>query len=802
MKRLLSFLISMAIVLGTLPAVIVSAEVTSLNGSGTETSPYEISTAEELAFAVDMINNTDANTAQFKLLADIDYGEQEWEPIGSTSRSFKGVFDGNGKKITSLKVTCLDTEKTTFIYPRIGIFGKIEGAKVKNLGVDHFMVAVQNHYYYPNGANDSTKFKTSNIGGFVSEADNSVFENCYISNSSVRNLRRDCSDGGVAGFAAIASGSTSFKNCYVYNVDLCSGYGAPQAGFISDIVSDAVKFENCYTADVKIDTTDASNLDHVSATYGFGYKRGTVDPTVINSYTTLADDEDKDGDYPDRTNTPTHAYTAAQSLLAETSDKNEIIAGLITNDADTVYKTDENINGGYPYIDYTFASMPDPDEVDCTTDLAAITIESRVSSSFSVPTRGENGTSIEWASDDESAIVISDGTATVICDPNSEKTVKLTVAVSKGEFSVSKEITVVVEKLKYIKAGEKQSVTNPDGTVTVTLDVDYNGISGKYRTLTYMAVITDSTGKILQRVKDDVEVGTAEADTASFEVTHPAVAENETVNYYLWGDGNISLLDNKPSAIKDFEAKSKVKGIALSWAQSYDDSGAPVKYKIYRDDKPEEPIATVMTNTYIAAGSDTESYSYKVVPVDTAKKEGESKETAPMKLRQMFYNKPDSSWGINKTSGGVGDSYYEVIDVLIDGVETKIYVTDTTERDRMIYFARADAIKGNDAVPRTERNLTFVVYYLDNSTEPLQFIYNSAIPEGAQDSWQIARKEIAIPRFNDGFWKEKVIHVTDAELRNSDKTGEAEFGVMARKGTPKDETQVKEIRFCKTSDYE
>ena len=797
MKRLLSFLISMAIVLGTLPAVIVSAEVTSLNGSGTETSPYEISTAEELAFAVDMINNTDANTAHFKLLADIDYGEQEWEPIGSTSRPFKGVFDGNGKKITSLNVTCLDTEKTTFIYPKIGIFGKIERAKVKNLGVDDFTVAVKNHDYYPNGANDSTKFRTSNIGGFVSEADNSVFENCYISNSSVRNLRRDCFDGGVAGFAAKASGLTSFKNCYVYNVDLCSGYGAPQAGFISNIVSAVVKFENCYTADVEIVTEGASHLDHVSATYGFGYRSCTSDPTVINSYTTLEDNEDVDADYPDN-KTPTHAYTAAQSLLAETSDKNEIVSALVdATDEYCAWTVDESVNNGYPY--HTFTEIPNPDRDAVEADLAAITIESRVSSSFSVPTSGENGTSIEWASDDESAIVISDGTAIVICDPDSEKTVKLTVAVSKGEFSLSKEITVVVEKLKYIKAGEKQSVTNPDGTVTVTIDVNYSGISGKYRTLTYMAVITDSTGKILQRVKKDVGVGTAEAGTASFEVTHRAVAENETVNYYLWGDGNISLLDNKPSAIKDFEAKSKVTSITLSWAQSYDDSGAPVKYKIYRNGTLYD---TVMTNTYIAAGSDTESYSYKVVPVDTANKAGESKETAPMKLRQMFYNKPDSSWGINKTSGGVGDSYYEVIDVLIDGVETKVYVTDTTERDRMIYFARADAIKGNDAVPRTERNLTFVVYYLDNSTKPLQFIYNSEIPEGAQDSWQIARKEIAIPRVNDGFWKEKVIHVTDAELRNSEKTGEAEFGVMASKGTPKDETQVKEIRFCKTSDYE
>ncbi|MBR0359960.1 MAG: hypothetical protein IIX21_02480, partial [Clostridia bacterium] len=42
MKRLLSFLISMAIVLGTLPAVVVSAEETSLNGSGTPTELPEI----------------------------------------------------------------------------------------------------------------------------------------------------------------------------------------------------------------------------------------------------------------------------------------------------------------------------------------------------------------------------------------------------------------------------------------------------------------------------------------------------------------------------------------------------------------------------------------------------------------------------------------------------------------------------------------------------------------------------------------------------------------------------------------
>ena len=44
--------------------------------------------------------------------------------------------------------------------------------------------------------------------------------------------------------------------------------------------------------------------------------------------------------------------------------------------------------------------------------------------------------------------------------------------------------------------------------------------------------------------------------------------------------------------------------------------------------------------------------------------------------------------------------------------------------------------------------------------------------------------------------------VTDAQLRNSGQTGGAEFGVMESKVIPNDETQLREIRMCKTSDYE
>ncbi|MDD2972145.1 MAG: carbohydrate-binding domain-containing protein, partial [Lachnospiraceae bacterium] len=83
-------------------------------GEGTEASPYEISTAKELADLAAAVNNGKADyiSAHYKLMNNLDLsGIASWTPIGTyvignaeATKPFKGTFDGNGKTIRNLKI--------------------------------------------------------------------------------------------------------------------------------------------------------------------------------------------------------------------------------------------------------------------------------------------------------------------------------------------------------------------------------------------------------------------------------------------------------------------------------------------------------------------------------------------------------------------------------------------------------------------------------------------------------------------------------------------------------------------------
>lgn len=74
-------------------------------GDGSQSKPYQIATAEELANLAKMVNGgeTDENT-YFELAASIDLGGKEWTPIGTKDNQFTGNFSGNGKTIRNLTV--------------------------------------------------------------------------------------------------------------------------------------------------------------------------------------------------------------------------------------------------------------------------------------------------------------------------------------------------------------------------------------------------------------------------------------------------------------------------------------------------------------------------------------------------------------------------------------------------------------------------------------------------------------------------------------------------------------------------
>ncbi len=74
-------------------------------GDGSQSMPYQISTAGELANLAKMVNDgkTDENT-YFELTADIDLGGKEWTPIGTKDNQFAGKFSGKGNTIRNLTV--------------------------------------------------------------------------------------------------------------------------------------------------------------------------------------------------------------------------------------------------------------------------------------------------------------------------------------------------------------------------------------------------------------------------------------------------------------------------------------------------------------------------------------------------------------------------------------------------------------------------------------------------------------------------------------------------------------------------
>lgn len=119
-------------------------------GAGTKLSPYIILTAEQLARLSFVVNSSDKaySGKYFKLGADILLNKgavidekgalvadstklHKWTPIGNSSVSFDGNFDGNGHTVSGMFINTTSTHN--------GLFGNSQGT-VQNLTVDNSWV--------------------------------------------------------------------------------------------------------------------------------------------------------------------------------------------------------------------------------------------------------------------------------------------------------------------------------------------------------------------------------------------------------------------------------------------------------------------------------------------------------------------------------------------------------------------------------------------------------------------------------------------------------------------------------------
>ena len=163
-------------------------------GNGSVDKPYEISTAAELAWFRDYVNNEsqyvsatlteDIDLSEFCHAADAATNTEElsWDPIGN-GRMYCGTFDGNGKTIRNLYIN------STIMYK--GFFGYANSGSIKNITFDN--AKVKNTHY--NGT------------GILTGA----FEKCTIEN--IKTLA-NCSVEGTYNTGGIAgTGTGNISNC-------------------------------------------------------------------------------------------------------------------------------------------------------------------------------------------------------------------------------------------------------------------------------------------------------------------------------------------------------------------------------------------------------------------------------------------------------------------------------------------------------------------------------------------------------------------------------------------------------------
>ncbi len=101
-------------------------------GTGSETDPYQIATAAQLAYLGTEDVLGDSADKFYKLTSDIDLVEMPWVGIGNSSASFKGTFDGDDHTVKGLVMVNEEVSSNTYA----GLFTYINNAVIKNLTVN------------------------------------------------------------------------------------------------------------------------------------------------------------------------------------------------------------------------------------------------------------------------------------------------------------------------------------------------------------------------------------------------------------------------------------------------------------------------------------------------------------------------------------------------------------------------------------------------------------------------------------------------------------------------------------------
>lgn len=230
-----------------------SAADSFAGGTGSAADPYQIATAEQLAYLAKMVNSQTGTFREksYVLTADIFLNDiadfdnwatnapaKSWTPIGIAGTAFKGSFDGQGYTIYGMYIA----DSTS----NVGLFHTLTGSNSTGAVVDKGVKNLRISYSYVGGT------QGGNVGGVAGEIKNgATVENCSVNmNVNVVGVDsdNDYSYGGIVG--KVSACGFAIRNCsyagdlYVNGGDAASNVG----GIVGRVVStgNASIIENCY----------------------------------------------------------------------------------------------------------------------------------------------------------------------------------------------------------------------------------------------------------------------------------------------------------------------------------------------------------------------------------------------------------------------------------------------------------------------------------------------------------------------------------------------------------------------------
>ncbi len=260
MKRLVFAFLAIVIVSTTSVELVESAQAKYSGGSGTAGDPYKIANATDLLFFAAVTYDYDKC---FILTADIDLdcnlpGGQVFttaviaRDVNNSNRdfdgfTFTGTFDGKGHKITNLTI---DSNGAGNDY--LGLFGKINGGEVKNLGLENVSITSGDYSLY--------------LGGLAGDSYYGTISDCYSTGAVIGGYESD-------GLGVLVGRGKNISNCH--------STGTVIGGIFSDalggLAGRGVNISNCHSTG---NVSGGDNSCYLGGLVGMGYG------TISNCYST------------------------------------------------------------------------------------------------------------------------------------------------------------------------------------------------------------------------------------------------------------------------------------------------------------------------------------------------------------------------------------------------------------------------------------------------------------------------------------------------------------------------------------